>query len=436
MIYCQDKHHTTVYIFYLIDPDRRPLTPFLRYFCSYFSLAPGGIQTGLKKMILGCKFHILGIKTTLGQHIAKNLPVYMDGCPFERRYHDKDMIRCSYCATWVHIECVKMHEEYIAGFWSCFECRRMPAQISEIQTGMTDVINMIKTLMKSVDKLHREQNKIKSELKEKDEQISKLSQENADLKVIIGSITQNVNASHWQAAMSHATQNSLLIGSSIIRDVDENKLLNTKCVCISGGHISDIKEAIAKLPTTRKLHRIVLVVGGNDCEGRDNVNETNITDILSKYEELIKCAKEVSSSVAVSSVCARNRGDAVAQKISSLNAGLKVTCDDIGAEFIDNDPSFYLQDGTINDRYLLPDSVHLSRAATNKLVSNLKLQLRHGETSAHHSNRCRWKGNGTPASSPGGDDCDLQHTFWQRARQKVNPHRSTRQCRLSPTTEH
>ena len=27
-------------------------------------------------MILGCKFHILGIKTTLGQHIAKNLPVY------------------------------------------------------------------------------------------------------------------------------------------------------------------------------------------------------------------------------------------------------------------------------------------------------------------------------------------------------------------------
>ena len=28
-------------------------------------------------MILGCKFHILGIRTTLGQHIAKNLPVYV-----------------------------------------------------------------------------------------------------------------------------------------------------------------------------------------------------------------------------------------------------------------------------------------------------------------------------------------------------------------------
>ena len=30
-------------------------------------------------MILGYKFHILGMKTTLGQHIAKNLPVYKFG---------------------------------------------------------------------------------------------------------------------------------------------------------------------------------------------------------------------------------------------------------------------------------------------------------------------------------------------------------------------
>ena len=37
------------------------------------------------------------------------------------------------------------------------------------------------------------------------------------------------------------------------------------------------------------------------------------------------------------------------------------------------------------------------------------------------------KGKRYPASSPDGDDCDLQHTFWQRARQKVKPHRSTGQ---------
>ena len=45
------------------------LTPFLRCLLSYFGLAPGGIQSGLKKMILNCKFQILGIKTTVGHYV-------------------------------------------------------------------------------------------------------------------------------------------------------------------------------------------------------------------------------------------------------------------------------------------------------------------------------------------------------------------------------
>ena len=169
------------------------------------------------------------------------------------------------------------------------------------------------------------------------------------------------------------------------------------------------------------MSRIVLVVGGNDCEGGKNSILTPTTDILSKYEELIKCATEASSSVVVSIVCPRSRGDTVLERIRALNAGLKVACDDLGAEFVDNDPSFHLQDGTINDGYLLSDGVHLSRAATNKLVSNLKLQLRHGETSAHHVNRQRRLAPQQAKDStvlPNGDDGDMQHAFWQRARQK------------------
>ena len=61
------------------------------------------------------------------------------------------------------------------------------------------------------------------------------------------------------------------------------------------------------------------------------------------------------------------------------------------------------------------------------LSATYRLQLRHGETNAHHSNRRREKGNGTPATSPDGDGCDQQHTYWQRARQKVKPHRLTGQ---------
>ena len=183
----------------------------------------------------------------------------MDDCLYERRYQ-KDMIRCANCATWVHVKCIAKHEEYVPGFWSCFQCRRMPAQISELTTGMTDVLSTLKTLTKSLDKLHREQCKMKSELKDKDEKITELIKENAELKSRIGSMTQSNNALHWQGLSPVQPQNpnTLLIGSSIIRDVDENKLLNTKCICIPGGYVSDVKEAVAKFPTTNKMRRIVL----------------------------------------------------------------------------------------------------------------------------------------------------------------------------------
>ena len=188
-------------------------------------------------------------------------------------------------------------------------------------------------------------------------------------------MTQSNNALHWRGLSPVQPQNpnTLLIGSSLIRDVDKNKLFKTKCICIPGGNVSDVKDAVAKFPTTNKMSRIVLVVGGNDCEGGKNNNLTHTTDILSKYEELIKCATEVSSSVVVSSVCPRSRGDAVIERIRAFNAGLKVACDELGAEFVDNDPSFHLQDGTINDGYLLLDGIHLSHAVTNKLINNLKL---------------------------------------------------------------
>ena len=236
----------------------------------------------------------------------------MDDCLFECSYQKQDLIRCANCTTWVHVKCISRREEYVPVFWACFQCRKMPVQISELTAGMVDVLSTLKTLTKSLDKLHREQSKMKSELKDKDDKITELIKENTELKNRISSMAQSDNALHWQGLSPVQPQNSntLLIGSSIIRDVDENKLLNTKCICIPGGNVSDVKEAIAKFPTTNKMRRIALV-SGNDCEGGKNSSLTPTTDILSKYEELIKCATEVSSSVVVSSVCPRSLGDNV-----------------------------------------------------------------------------------------------------------------------------
>ena len=72
----------------------------------------------------------------------------------------------------------------------------MPVQISELTAGMVDVLSTLKTLTKYLDKLHREQSKMKSELKDKDDKITELIKENTELKNRIGSMAQSDNALH------------------------------------------------------------------------------------------------------------------------------------------------------------------------------------------------------------------------------------------------
>ena len=196
-------------------------------------------------------------------------------------------------------------------------------------------------------------------------------------KKIVTSTHKLVPFSSSQAPLNGLPDGTVVLGSSIIRDVDEDKLVNTKCVCIPGGCIIDLTAKVNTFPTSSKLRRLVLAVGGNDCDSR--ADDKPVPDILTEYESLIKSAQEISVSVTVSSICPRNKTGAVKERIEALNAGLKVLCDDLNADYVDNDPTFHLQDGSINDGYLLPDGTHLTKAATNKLVANLKL---HDETSA------------------------------------------------------
>ena len=216
----------------------------------------------------------------------------------------------------------------------------------------------------------------------------------------------------------------MVLGSSIIRDIDPNKLVATKCVCISGGLTNDVQTELDNFPPHCQLSRAVLVIGGNDCD--NSGADGDVTNILDQYKDLINTAKSIANSIAVSSVCPRNKSPEVTEHISSLNAGLQALCFDVDVEYVNSNPWFYLQDSSLNDRYLLPDNVHLTQAATNCLVANLKLQLRQGEESAHSDHRrlsCAQQQPPTNTQADGYRDDDLMGVnlddpFWNNVQSK------------------
>ncbi|CAH1785221.1 unnamed protein product [Owenia fusiformis] len=166
-------------------------------------------------------------------------------------------------------------------------------------------------------------------------------------------------------------EKSLLIGSSIIRDIDEDRLNNTDIKSVSGADIDTIHKAIATMPTTSKFKSITLQVGSIDCSKRDNVQA-----IQDDYRLLVKGAKQRCDHVIVSSITPRADNTDAQARIDLVNSALMSICLDEDCEFINNDIDFKLRDGTINEGYLLQDKLHLSDAGTNRLGVNLKLDAK------------------------------------------------------------
>ena len=345
----------------------------------------------------------------------------IETCIYRGHHDDREMVRCCLCATWVHLDCIKQREECPPGVWPCFKCRVMPTHIGTLINDVSTLTDMLQALTRTVSALKKQYD---TEVQTRDQAYLKLTEENTTVRERIAAMHTEKSETQWQNfPKPHGT---LLLGSSIIRDIDEKKLVGTKCECIRGGVIKDIQGAVDALPQNTKFARAVLVAGGNDCDSGADTHE--VTDILARYQDLISNTKARAFEVSVSSICPRRKSDDVTRRIKDMNAGLRVICEDLGVNFIDNDPAFHLQDGSINDGYLLPDGVHLTRTATNKLASNLRLHLRQGETNAHRDHRKRGDipatapsqtATQTGAEGPIGAD-DFSNPFWNRAHHKAN----------------
>ena len=279
---------------------------------------------------------------------------------------------------------------------------------------MARLIKMIQGLTSSMCSLQKQHERAMSQA---DERHQKLTTENAELRQRVSDLSQQASSDHWrQLNKPHGT---VLIGSSIIRYISDDKLVATRCICRRGGVIKDLQEALDNLPTDKPLSRIILI----DSESDD----LDVTGITAQYRDLVECAKSRATKVTICSVCPRIKSITVSQRIESLNAGLKGIAGDLGVDYLDNDPIFHLQDGTLNDGYLLADGVHLTRPATNRLVAHMQLPLRQGENSAYSDHRRRASKQDPPGPTSDGDTDDgFSHPFWRKAHQKdKSQHQST-----------
>ena len=94
---------------------------------------------------------------------------------------------------------------------------------------------------------------------------------------------------------------SLVLGGSLVRDFDEERLHETEVKCMRGAKISDLtKEVEALKETSASFSRIVLLAGGNDAAA--DPDESDLESAIDNYKSLVNAAKEISQTIAITEI--------------------------------------------------------------------------------------------------------------------------------------
>ena len=195
-----------------------------------------------------------------------------------------------------------------------------------------------------------------SERERRDERIRTEERAMALRKEVV-TLKEQVATLTWRTFRQPGQPSSLLIGSSLVRNVSRDKL-------------ADVKRKLEQQPSG--FDTITVLAGGNDC---DTSPPPSAEAVVEAYSAVIDTALVKARTVIVSSVCPRLTTHKTTNTIDAVNADLVHLCDEKSVTFIDNTPLFTLSDGSVNDGYLQRDGVHLTTTAINRVAKNLALKI-------------------------------------------------------------
>lgn len=174
---------------------------------------------------------------------------------------------------------------------------------------------------------------------------------------------------------------SLLLGTSLLRNVDSKALDSVEVTAKGGATVPDLHAALNQLPEDKCYSNIVIVGGSVDLE-----KNNSSADIVTEYQAVMVSAALRSDNTTVCGVLPRTDKD-LDQKRSEVNEGLRRACDDVSATYIDMDETFLLKNGTVNAANLVQDGLHLSKHGVDNLLKNCKIPLKKNVTSAFTNTR-------------------------------------------------
>ena len=155
---------------------------------------------------------------------------------------------------------------------------------------------------------------------------------------------------------------NLLLGTSLLRNVDQTKLDNWEVKAKGGASIDGIHKEVNDMQESKKYDEVIVVCGSIDLESKDPA------EIIVDYKALLFSVSSIANKITVSSILPRTDKN-ISIKTKTANVELKKMCDMEGHNFVDNDPSFHLMNGQVNSAFLTNDGLHLTKRGVDSLLA-------------------------------------------------------------------
>ena len=173
--------------------------------------------------------------------------------------------------------------------------------------------------------------------------LDKVTQENIELRSKCTKISEDSGIKY-----SDAASKTLLIGNSLLRNIESKDSSKIDVSCFSGATFESLNAELKNIQSEYK--KIVIVTGTTDCRDA-NTTTAKINDTA---HSLLTEAKKHTQSVIISSVLPRIDSDnpGCQLKIDTVNENIRKLCSDNLCTFVDNDGVFKLSDSSPNDSML------------------------------------------------------------------------------------
>ena len=215
---------------------------------------------------------------------------------------------------------------------------------------------------------------------------------------------------------THIPERTVVVGTNLLKHMDEDKLRNTKVTCLPGAKLRQVANVISTLPPDIEYDKMVVLAGGNDIADTDELHDT-----VDAYLTVVTEAKKQCANITISSVPPRLNNTNFTDKIKRFNAQLCQMAVDNNCRFINQHDGFHLASGHINDGYY-DDDVHPNLKETNMMAVTFNFTCI-SPNSRHVATRDAAKNKNRPCID--GEESDLDQPFWRHAKSKASRARGT-----------